>query len=90
MRKKREERLRGALLIGAVTAWAISATLTALVYTKVLDVLQGWGLVNQMLMALAITLTVVWAQLRVRRLLVDVFTSGMNAADYRRQEDDLL
>jgi hypothetical protein len=79
----REAVFRTGLLAGAVLSWAVSITLTVSVYLNWLDVLQGWGMISNMCLALSITLTVVWAQLRTRRVVTEVFRAGITAG----QED---
>lgn len=88
-----EKTLRHTLLWGALGAWVIAVGVTIGVYTEVLDVLRGWGLIANLALALAVTLTVVWAQFRVRRVMADVFDAGLRVqreAEAMRAETEAI
>lgn len=80
-----EKVFQRSLLVGAVIAWGAAITFTIGVYTERLEALRGWGMIANMCLALAVTLTIVWAQFRLRRIIADIFRAG---AEVQRQMID--
>lgn len=79
MSSMKEEALRRAILVAAGACWAVSLTLSWLIIAKVIDNLKhpGLGLVVFMAQGLAVTLTIVWAQLRNSHVVTEAFKTGM-------------
>lgn len=77
----KEETLRRTVLVSAGICWGVSITLSWLIIAEVISQIDhpGLGLVVFMAQGLAITLTIVWAQLRSRSTLVEVMQAGMQA-----------
>jgi len=77
--KDPETVFRRALLSGAVVCWAASTTLSVLIINKTIDQVAhpGIGLIVFLIQGLAITLTIVWAQFRFRRVMVEVLKAGI-------------
>jgi hypothetical protein len=78
----KEEALRWSILVTAGLCWGISLTLSWLVIAQVISQVEhpGIGLIVFMAQGLAITLTIVWAQLRNRHTMIAVMHAGMAAA----------
>lgn len=80
----REKTMRATILVFATLCWAASITLTILIIDGPLspDRRPGWSTVVILVQSVAITLTVVWAQFRVRRIMVETLKAGIDAGRY--------
>jgi hypothetical protein len=76
---RREETIRRSLMVTAAVCWIASITLTLLVVTGPLDPTRHPGATSVvvLLQSLAITVSVIWAQMRVRRLMIEVMRAGL-------------
>lgn len=83
-----EKALRTTLLTASVILWAGSITVSWLVIGKHIDSVQhpGIGLIVFIAQGLAITLTIIWAQFRSRRIMIEVMKAGVAAG---RGEEDM-
>lgn len=86
----REDTMRRALLIVAAFCWAASLTVSWMIIDKVIDTLKhpGISLLVFMTQGLAITLTIVWAQFRNRRVMVETMRAGLQLAEEKRKMDE--
>lgn len=77
----KEETLRRTILVTAGACWGVSITLSWLIIAQVVSQIDhpGLGLIVFLAQGFAITLTIVWAQLRSRSTLVEVMQAGMQA-----------
>lgn len=75
-----EANIRRTVLGVAATAWVVSIVVASLVITKTIDQVghPGIGLVVFLSQGVAITATIVWAQFRNRRVMMEVMKTGLN------------
>lgn len=75
----REAPYRKALAVVALILWAGSLTLSWLIIDKTVSSVKhpGLGLIVFMAQGLAITATIVWAQFRNRKVMIEVLRTGM-------------
>lgn len=85
----REEAIRKAMMVTAAACWLSSITLTLLVVAGPLDPVRHPGVTSivVLLQSLAITVSVIWAQFRVRKIMIAVLRAGMKLDDIRNKED---
>lgn len=73
----REETFRRSFLVGAGLCWLASIVLVVLLVAGTIDVRTGYTSVVVLLQSIAVTLTIVWAQFRVRKIMTAVLKAGM-------------
>lgn len=82
----REETFRRALLVASTLCWVSSITLTLLIADGPLNPTDHPGITSivVLIQSLAITLSVVWAQFRNRKTMVEVMRAGISIDGHRR------
>lgn len=85
-----EETIRRFAFFGALTMWVIAITLSTLLLAKAISNVdtQGVNVTIFTAQGLAITLTVLWAQLRVRATTVAVMTATIAALKASERNGD--
>lgn len=82
----REETFRRGFLWGAGACWLASIIMVLLLVTGEVSTRSGLTSVVVLVQSIAVTLTVVWAQMRVRKIMIAVLQAGIKL-DGMRKED---
>jgi hypothetical protein len=84
----REETYRRLILIGAALCWLTSGTLVGCLVFRVINADHRPGITSLVVLvqSLAITLTVMWAQFRFRRIMAAVLKAGIQIDGMAKEE----
>lgn len=86
----REKTLRRLTLVTGLMCWLVSIVLTLLIVDGPLTPATHPGLTSivVLIQSAAITLTVVWAQFRVRKIMIAVLKAGMSLGQIEKEESE--
>lgn len=80
----REESFRRGFLWGAGLCWMASIIMVCLLVTGTVSTRSGLTSVVVLVQSVAVTLTIVWAQFRVRKIMIAVLRAGMEIDGLRK------
>lgn len=83
----REETFRRTFLWAGAACWVASIILVCLLVTGAIGVSTGATSVVVLIQSIAVTLTVVWSQFRVRKIMTAVLQAGIKIDGLRKEDE---